>query len=158
MLYLHRDQCASWSLRVIGQWHWQWQCQWQCQCHCLICISLWVLPYWLSGWRVLASNAVVTLLRESPLSNYVAHTTRLYAKVWPHMQILTHSHLCISHTRTHAHTHIPFVLYLRNHWSNRAQYLKNGMSNHLQIFTVSLAWWGMDTITFSAWSPNHDVI
>ena len=39
------------------------------------------------------------------------------------------------------------------------RYLKNGMSNHeFQIFTVSLPWWGMDTITFSAWSPNHDVI
>ena len=63
------------------------------------------MPYALSQWRVLASNALVTLLRKSPLSHYVAHTTRLYAKVWPHMQILTHSHLCISHTDAHTPTH-----------------------------------------------------
>ena len=43
-------------------------------------------------------------------------------------------------------------------WILCSRYLKNGMSNHLQIFTVYLPWWGMDTITFSAWSPNHDVI
>ena len=43
-------------------------------------------------------------------------------------------------------------------WILCLRYLKNRMSNHLQIFTVSLPWWRMDTIIFSAWSPNHDVI
>ena len=31
------------------------------------------------------------------------------------------------------------------------RYLKNGMSNHLQIFTVSLPWWEMDRIIRSSW-------
>ena len=43
-------------------------------------------------------------------------------------------------------------------WILCLRYLKNRMSNHLQIFTVSLPWWRMDTLIFSAWSPNHDVI
>ena len=50
------------------------------------------------------------------------------------------------------------LLFFLSVWILCSRYLKNGNSNHLQIFTVSLPWSGMDTITFSAWSPNHDVI
>ena len=36
-------------------------------------------------------------------------------------------------------------------WILCSRYLKNGISNHLQIFTVSLPWWGMDRIIRSSW-------
>ena len=37
-------------------------------------------------------------------------------------------------------------------------YLKNPIPNHFQISSVSLPWSGIDTLSFSAWSLNHDVI
>ena len=43
-------------------------------------------------------------------------------------------------------------------WILSLDYLKNSYDYDFQIFTVSLPWWGIDTISFSACSLNHDVI
>ena len=83
------------------------------------------------GWRVpINSKHVLSwshLSLKPPSMSHaqpyvrVAHTRRLYTKVWPrHYVPMPFSYITHTHTRTYAHTHIPFVLYLRNHWSNWA--------------------------------------
>ena len=43
-------------------------------------------------------------------------------------------------------------------WILSLDYLKNSYDYDIQIFTVSLPWSGIDTLSFSTWSLNHDVI